>query len=139
MPFHPYAVIESTAAAVTMVTAIAAVVWRPAMARHDTRVANELFLNGVKARPGFVAVSPAGARLAAVEARLESVTEKLDANSVVLDRLAAEIATVVAEVHPNGGGSLRDKVDQIAGEQSRVAQNLTSSVLPVVVVPPPEH
>jgi len=139
LPFHPYSVVESTAAAVTTVTVIAAAIWKPAMARHDTRVANELFLNGVKARPGFVAVGPAGERLAAVEDGLKSVTEKLDANSLVLDRLAAEIATVVAEVHPNGGSSLRDKVDQIAGEQTRVAQSLTSSVLPVVVVPPPEH
>jgi len=139
LPFHPYSVVESTAAAVTTVTVIAAAIWKPAMARHDTRVANELFLSGTKARPGFVAISPAGERLAAVEGGLACVTEKLEANSVVLDRLAAQIATVVAEVRPNGGGSLRDKVDQIAGEQSRVAQNLTSSVLPVVVVPPPEH
>ena len=110
--------IGSTAAATAAVFGAA---WRPVIRRHDQRVNDDAFLHGVAARPGIPGLLPAGERLSAVEVGVQRANDKIDRANGKLDTLVGEVEF---QLHRNGGDSLRDKVEQIAHEQTRVADAL---------------
>lgn len=97
--------------------------------RNKERVIDDLFLHGSKAIPGVRgALMPAGERLSGVETGLVLANSKLDVHGEQLKRLIATslsvsrgVQSIVAEVNPDGGSSMRDTVEAISTEQVRLA------------------
>lgn len=101
-PLHP---LLAAAAAITAVTAALAAVgkavrWVIRTARKLGRLADELL--GVPAEGGKPAQPGLLSRLARVEATQQKILTTLQ-----------EITTTVEELRPNGGSSMRDKVDAL--------------------------
>lgn len=86
---------------------IRAVVWVWLQLRKVGRLADDL--TGEPARPGFAATPGVLERLTGIEsglATLAPVTARLDA-------LERRFEAVEAQMHPNGGSTLRDAVDRL--------------------------
>lgn len=52
---------------------------------------------------------------AQMQADLGTLSEKFDSRSEILDGMDGRLEKIEKELHPNGGSSLRDRVDQLAG------------------------
>ena len=109
--------LEAAGATAGGAAAIAAVLWRPMVDRHDRRRdqkdADDLLMHGSRAVPGVKAVPPAGVRLTAVEVGLSVANHKLDDIADAVTALVAVLTEVAGELKKNHGSSLRDAVDRL--------------------------
>lgn len=94
-------VVQAAAAVVTLGTAVGVTVAGGRWCRARWRRVSDFLddWNGEPARPGFAGRPGVPERLATVEATMTAT--------------AAEVATIRAEVTPNGGGSMKDAVGRI--------------------------
>ena len=113
--------IEVAASAVGATTGIFALAWKPVVKRHDERVADDLLLHGREAKPGIPAISPAGDRLATLEVGMSEANTKLDDHGEILTSLSDNVSAIAAEFNKDHGTTMRDKLDLMADEQVRVA------------------
>jgi hypothetical protein len=85
-------------------------VWLWGTLRKLSRLADDLL--GEPARPGHPEATPG------VLDRLTSIEAYLRPLPLRLDGLEARLAAVEAQLHPNGGSSLRDAVDRLTPAES---------------------
>lgn len=52
---------------------------------------------------------------AKMQSDIGSLSDRFDSRTEILERMDGRLETVEKELHPNGGSSLRDRVDQLAG------------------------
>lgn len=116
-------IVETAGTAVAATAAVGGALSRRFIKAHDTRVLDDLFLHGRSAAPGLPEILPAGDRLSSVEVGVQAANRKIDTANSKLDTLVGEVSF---QLRPNGGDSIRDKIEQIANEQSRVADALAN-------------
>lgn len=91
----------------TIVVVARAVVWIWATLRKVGRLADDL--TGEPARPGFAATPGVLERLTGIEAGLATLAPVMPR----LESLETRLGAVEAQLHPNGGSTLRDAVDRL--------------------------
>lgn len=104
------------AAAAGAITALAALAWRIirtllTLVRRLTAMADDLL--GAPARPGHDARPGVMARMARIE----------DCTTRTAERMASvesRVGRIEHELHPNGGGSLRDALDRVDQRTARI-------------------
>ncbi len=108
--------IEAAASVFGASVLLLGLIWRPLMDRHDKKEADEVLLHGSKPLPGIAAIAPLGERLHHVETTLEALSQQVQLASGKIDDISGQLEVIIKEFKPNGGNSMRDRIDSL-GEQ----------------------
>ncbi len=109
--------ILGAAGGITVILAAIAAVWKSVTWVHGRmrkifRLVDDLA--GEEPRPGFPGRPGLLTRVSSIETLQRAHGERLERGDSGFDEVRERLQRIEAELHPNGGGSLRDQVDRVA-------------------------